>query len=329
MAKAVRMADIAQKLGISIVSVSKGLSGKDGVSDEMRARILETAQEMGYIPPASSAPKTEGGENIGIIVADRFFNDNTFYSKLYREVLTFSARQGFFVLMELVEPAAEYACSLPAFLSSRKVDGVIFMGEISRDYLRAAIATGIPYMLLDIYDYNLDANSVLSDNVDGGYTLCKHLLDTGRTKIGFVGSITETTSIMDRYLGYCKALYLAGITPRPDWRLEDRDKEGMYVPFILPKEMPEAFICSTDEVAYRLVEFLQNEGYRVPEDVAVAGYDDFRYSMMCRPQLTTYRVDIQTMAETAVSSLRHKMNGKRAVIPRAIVPGTFVRREST
>ena len=329
MAKAVRMADIAKKLGISIVSVSKGLSGKEGVSEEMRARILETAQEMGYIPPASAQPRSEGGENIGIIVADRFFNDNAFYSKLYREVLTFSARQGFSVLMELVEPASESACSLPAFLTGRKVDGVIFMGEISRDYLRTAVATGIPYMLLDFYDHELDANAVLSDNVDGGYALCRHLLETGRTRIGFVGSITETSSIMDRYLGCCKALLMAGIAPRQDWRIEDRDKEGLFVPFALPEEMPEAFICSCDEVAYNLMERLQADGYRVPEDIAVAGYDDFRFSLMCRPQLTTYRVDIQTMAETAVMSLRRKMRGKRAVVPKAIVPGTFVRREST
>ncbi len=329
MAKAVRMADIAQKLGISIVSVSKGLSGKDGVSEEMRAKILETAQQMGYIPPSSSAPKVEGGENIGIIVADRFFNDSTFYSKLYRELLTCSARQGFSVLMELVEPTAEFSCSLPSFLTSRKVDGVIFMGEISRHYLRAASATGVPYMLLDFYDYDMDACSVLSDNVDGGYTLCKHLLDTGRTKIGFVGSITATTSIMDRYLGYCKALLMAGIAPRREWRIEDRDEEGLYLPFALPEEMPEAFICSCDEVAYRLVEYLQSQGYRVPEDVAVAGYDDFRYSLMSRPQLTSYRVNIQSMAETVVSGLRRKMNGKRSVAPRAIIPGTFVRREST
>ena len=83
MAKAVRMADIAKRLGISTVSVSKGLAGKDGVSEAMRAKILATAEEMGYQPPARThAPA--GGESIGILVADRFFNENAFYSNLYR-----------------------------------------------------------------------------------------------------------------------------------------------------------------------------------------------------------------------------------------------------
>jgi len=87
MAKSVRMADIAAKLGISIVSVSKGLAGKDGVSEEMRAKILATAQEMGYIPPAPKSAELARSENIGILVADRFFDENQFYSALYRAVL--------------------------------------------------------------------------------------------------------------------------------------------------------------------------------------------------------------------------------------------------
>ena len=87
MAKSVRMADIAQKLGISIVSVSKGLSGKEGVSDEMRARILATAREMGYQMPAKAETPAQRSANIGILVADRHFDDSAFYSSLYRAVV--------------------------------------------------------------------------------------------------------------------------------------------------------------------------------------------------------------------------------------------------
>ena len=83
------MADIAAKLVVSIVSVSKALAGKEGVGEEMRARILATAKEMGYQSPAAKAAKTQEGEDkiIGIVVADRFFDENTFYSNLYRALL--------------------------------------------------------------------------------------------------------------------------------------------------------------------------------------------------------------------------------------------------
>lgn len=328
MAKAVRMADIAQRLGISTVSVSKGLAGKEGVSAEMRAKILAVAEEMGYQPPAR-AHTQPGGESIGILVADRFFNENAFYSNLYRAVLKCAAEQDISVLMEIVLPQAEKSCNMPSFLVNRKVDGLIFMGEISRRYLATAVQTGVPFMLLDFYDDAIAADCVLSDNTSGSYMMTEHLISTGRRNIGFVGSVLSTSSIMDRYLGYVKALLRAGLPIRDDWRLEDRDDRGLFIPFTLPHEMPEAFVCNCDEVAYNLVETLKRNGYRVPQDVAVTGYDDYRYSTICSPQLTSYRVDLDGMAKTVVAQLRRKMAHKPAVAPTVIVPGGFVRREST
>lgn len=328
MAKAVRMADIAQRLGISTVSVSKGLAGKEGVSAEMRAKILAVAEEMGYQPPAR-AHTQPGGESIGILVADRFFNENAFYSNLYRAVLKCAAEPDISVLMEIVLPQAEKSCNMPSFLVNRKVDGLIFMGEISRRYLATAVQTGVPFMLLDFYDDAIAADCVLSDNTSGSYMMTEHLISTGRRNIGFVGSVLSTSSIMDRYLGYVKALLRAGLPIRDDWRLEDRDDRGLFIPFTLPHEMPEAFVCNCDEVAYNLVETLKRNGYRVPQDVAVTGYDDYRYSTICSPQLTSYRVDLDGMAKTVVAQLRRKMAHKPAVAPTVIVPGGFVRREST
>ena len=149
MAKSVRMADIAAKLGISIVSVSKGLAGKDGVSEEMRAKILATAQEMGYIPPAPKSAELARSENIGILVADRFFDENQFYSALYRAVLNRCTALGYSCLLELVGEEAEAGCIMPTLLTQKKVNGLIFMGEISRRYLCTAITYGLPFLLLD------------------------------------------------------------------------------------------------------------------------------------------------------------------------------------
>ncbi len=329
MAKAVRMADIAEKLGISIVSVSKALAGKDGVSEEMRAKILATAKELGYQTPAAKAKTADESYSIGVLVADRFFNENTFYSNLYRALLHRSAPEGMSVLMEIVSPRAEFSCNMPNFLVNRKVDGLIFMGEMDRRYMSTAAQSGLPFLLLDFYDDTIAADCVLSDNVSGEYQLTEHLLKNGRRNIAFVGSVWATSSIMDRYLGYCKALLRAGIEPRADWRIDDRDKDGLFIPLELPQEMPEAFVCSCDEVAFNLVEKLHREGYKVPQDVAVAGYDDFRFSTICRPPLTSYRVDVDAMAAAAVAQIRRKMAHKTPYAPTVMVPGALVLREST
>ena len=328
MAKSVRMADIAQKLGISIVSVSKGLSGKEGVSEEMRARILATAKELGYQSPARAEP-AQRSANIGILVADRHFDDSAFYSSLYRSVVNCCGKAGYNCMLEIVMPQAEETCTMPTLLTARKVDALIFMGELHRRYLSTALQYSLPYMFLDFYDDTIAGDSVLSDNASGGYQMTEHLLQTGRTRIGFVGSVCATSSIMDRYLGYCRALLSAGIEPRPDWRVEDRGEDGRWVPFQLPDEMPEAFVCNCDEVAFNLVERLKREGYRVPQDIAVTGYDDYRFSTLSNPQLTSYRIDVDGMAAAVVAQLRRKLNGKAPLAPTTLVPGAFVRRDST
>ena len=332
MEKKIRMADIAEKLGISVVSVSKALSGKDGVSEEMRERILELAKEMGYVPLRSKPQKenkpVESG-NIGILVADRFFADSTFYSNLYRQLLMKCNDIGFSALLEIVSVEAERNCTLPAMVTGGKVDGIIFMGEISREYLKNVVQSGLPYMLLDFYDEALDADGVTSDNVTGGYSLAKHILESGRKEIGFVGSIHATSSIMDRFLGYTKAMLRAGEHVNMEWILEDRDFEGNFIPIQLPDRMPQAFICSCDEVAYNLVETLKKAGYRVPEDVAVAGYDDFQFAQICDPQLTTYRVNVEEMGMMVVKQMVYRIRGKHITRGNIVVKGDFVQRQST
>lgn len=324
-----RMADIAEKLGISIVSVSKGLSGKDGVSEEMRAKIIATAKELGYEPPAQKAAPQERTENIGILVPDYFFEESTFYSNLYRAVVNRSTALGYACLMELVSLEAESTCALPNLLTQNKVDALFFMGEFDHEYIKAVTKRALPYVLLDFYDTDLDSDCVIGNNITGGYMLTRHLLDTGRKNIGFVGSINATTSIMDRYLGYVRALHQAGIEPNPVWRIEDRGPDRKYMPLALPETMPDAFVCNNDEVAFHLVECLNQAGYAVPADVAVVGYDDYRFSTICRPQLTTYHVYIDEMAAAALECIQHKFANLPSDTSTHIIPGAFVLRNST
>lgn len=331
MDKKVRMADIAEQLGISVVSVSKALSGKDGVSDDTRAKVLELARKMDYVPLRSkekAEPRAHSG-NIGILMADLFFEDNTFYSNMYRQLVMCCNENGYSVILELVTAEAEANCIVPALVQGQKVDGLIFMGEFIQEYISAVSQCELPYILLDSYHEGLDADSITSDNIAGGYRLTKHLLQSGRTKIGFVGSILSTSSIMDRFLGYSKALLQAGINVRMDWVVEDRIGKTSLVAPIIPEEMPEAFVCSCDDTAYTVVELLKRSGYRVPEDVAVAGYDDYHIAQFCSPQLTTYRVNAQDMARHAVAQLLRRIKRKQITHGNMVVCGEVVIRKST
>ena len=329
MAKPVRMADIAEKLDISVVSVSKALSGKPGVSEEMRAKIVALAKQLGY-EGTKVHSELSGTGNIGVLVSDRFFAENAFYSSLYRALVLKSGNEGFTCMAEIVTPEAEQGAVLPALVAGRKVDGIIFMGNLDPAYLSKVEASGLPYLMLDFQLPGRACDCVISDNMDGGFALTEHLLRLGRRQIGFVGSIRATSSIMDRYLGYQKALRLAGLTPREEWLLEDRDADGAFLPIRLPENLPEAFLCSCDEVAYNLVTALRQSGRRVPEDVAVCGYDDFRFATLCQPPLTTYRVNAEQMASAVVGWLARKIRQEDSPEPMMwTVPGRLVVREST
>lgn len=332
MEKKVRMADLAEKLGVSVVSVSKALSGKEGVSDEVREQILALAKELNYTPLRVRKPKEKKdilSGNIGILVADRFFADNAFYSNMYRQIQKRCDVKGFSALLEIVTWEAESQCIMPAVIRRKKVDGIIFMGEMKRDYVKKVMECGLPYMLLDFYDDDLNADCVTSDNLAGSYLMTNHLIQAGRKKIGFVGSRRATSSIMDRFLGYTKAMLCANLCVEEKWILEDRDEMGAYIPLSLPEELPEAFLCSCDEVAFQLVELLKKKGYRIPEDVAVAGYDDYYMAQICEPALTTYRVNMEGMGTTAANQMIYRITGKHMVHGNLVVKGEIVKRQST
>ena len=331
MDRKVRMEDIAERMGVSTVSVYKALSGKSGVSNTLRARIMECAEQMGYVtlrnkPETKPEHKTK---NIGVVMPEHFFDINSFYSGLYRQVVKCCSELGYTALLELIPREAEENCILPVIVQRRNVDGILFLGQISVEYIHAIANYGQPYLLLDFYDDRIDADSITSDNISGGYRLTSYLLQTGRTKIGFLGTQSATSSIMDRFLGYTKALLQANIPISSEWILKDRNEYGELITLELPENMPEAFVCSCDKVAVDLVELLKSKGYRVPEDVAVAGYDDNILAQMCSPKLTTYRVNVEAMGSLAVSRLIRRIDGKRLASGMTSPKGELILREST
>lgn len=328
MNKSVTMKDIANKLDISIVSVSKALSGKDGVSEQVRRQIVETAREMGYEYSQEKKNNAALHSNIGIIVADRFFNDNSFYSGMYRSILVKCAEAGFSGILEMVMPDDEKNCVMPNMITLDKVDGVIFMGEINHQYISEVAKTGLPFVMLDFYDDKLPGDSVVSDGIYGTYGLTTRLIEAGYKKLMFVGSVTATSSILDRYLGFCKALLRNGLPLDTGNAIPDRDSDGKFIELEIPSELPDAFVCNCDETAYHLAEKLKELGYSLPDDVSIVGFDDYRFATLCTPQLTTFHVDLDAMSSASFSLLLRKIRSKPYTKGRTIIGGEFVIRNS-
>ena len=328
--KKVTMGDIAKEIGVSVVTVSKALSGKDGVSDEVRAEIQQKAAQLGYhYSPSGKGEEERGSGNIGVIVPDRFIaKDSTFYNNLYHTVVIKAGEKGYSGMLEIVSGRDEEECNLPLIVKNNKVDGVIFLGQVNRKYVEAVATTGMPFLLLDFYDEMYPVDSIVSDGVYGTYVLTNYLIEKGHRRIAFVGSVNATSSILDRYLGYYKSLLKNGIKLDEDLIIPDRDENSKFIDIRLPRKMPDAFVCNCDEVAFMLVNKLKNEGYRVPEDVSVVGFDDFTFATLCSPQLTTFRVDVASMAESAVGLMMRKLHRKKYTKGNTVIAGSLIVRDS-
>ncbi|HOO28509.1 MAG TPA: LacI family DNA-binding transcriptional regulator [Lachnospiraceae bacterium] len=330
MAKQVTMKDIANALHISTVSVSKALSGKEGVSIEVRERIRITAEEMGYRYNAGvKAIEEDNNYNVGIIIARRFLEDDTaFYSKLHSNIIMKLGNKNSFGIMEVIFKEDEENCTLPAMIANKKVDGIIVLGQLKKAYLHMIMEQYLPITFLDFYDENSSVDSIVSDNVYGSYLLTNYLIKCGHKKIGFIGDIFATSSILDRYLGYYKSLLQNEIPIKEEWLLNDRDENGILRAITFPKKMPTAFVCNCDEVAYRVVEQLKAEGYRIPEDVSIVGFDDYIYATLSNPALTTYAIDLQLMTEMAVESILKGISGENLSPGRKVISGKLIVRNS-
>lgn len=329
--KSVTMSDIAKVMNVSTVTVSKALGDRDGVSDELRERIKQKATEMGYRMHSGGRGAHDGlSYNIGIVVARHFIGDaSSFYWVVYRHIIELLQTQNFYGMLEVVNDADSGMGEIPNSVLDKKVDGLIVLGQFADSYVERLMSFGLPTVFLDFYGSREDVESVLSDNFYGAYMLTSHLVANGHRKIGFLGSISSTSSIQDRYLGYYKALLENRIPLRQDWIISDRSNESDIFPeFTLPADMPTAFVCNCDETAYKLVNQLKAEGYSIPDDVSVVGYDNHIYSTISMPRITTIDVNSRVMSAEAVDIILHKIRDGSYKRGRTLVTGKLVRRES-
>ena len=322
------MRDIAREAGTSAVTVSKALGGQPGMSDETRNRILQIAQQMGYEYPGGERLAQKQSLDIGILIPDRYFEAESFYALLYKELVKKLADQGHFGVLELLKAEDEASGTLPNLVRSGKVKAMILLGEPGKAYYRMIAQCGIPVLFLDFYDEQANADAVTCDNTYGTYRLTSHLIRLGHRRIGFVGNMKATSSIMDRFLGYYRAMLVNDLPVEDRWILSDREKTGGLKLQELPEELPDAFVCNCDLTARLLIDRLKERGIRVPEDISVTGFDDYPPGSNDDIGLSTFRVDTEAMMELAIKTILERCAGSRKPFGRTVIGGQPVYRVS-
>ena len=315
--------DIAHLAGVSQSTVSRALRGDPMVSPATRARILEVARQLNYHVDknASSLRRKHTGTLALLFFEDPTTDDssiNPFFHSMLGSIIRTCSRCGYDLLVSFQDLLRDW---LADYEDSHKADGIILLGYgdymAYRERLETLIKHGAHLVRWGHVLPDHPGVSVGCDNVAGGRLATEHLVGLGRRRIAFIGEIEPSAPEMaERYRGYCAALQDAGASA--DRRLQvpavSTELSGaMALDRLLERGVEfDAVFGASDLIAIGALGALAAAGRRVPEDVAVVGFDGIPMGAVTRPSLSTVCQDTKRAGETLVQSLINQIEGRAA-----------------
>lgn len=312
----VSLKDIAKECGVTVATVSKALNDKPDIGETMKAHVKETAKRMGYYPnSAARALKTKRSYDIGILFVDGTNSGIThdFFSQLLEVFKDAVEKEGYdvsFVNRYLGEKKKSYL----EHCKSRAFDGVLIACvDFYKPQVLELVESDIPTVTID-HHYK-DHVSVMSDNENGMEDLLEYIVGKGYKKIAYIygQDCTVTTYRVNAFRRFLKD---KGIDVPKEYMLQgiynDVDKAAELTMKLLNLNNPPECIVYPDDVAcIGAVAKLNELGYKIPQDVAVAGYDGVKISQIIYPRLTTVKQDVETMGREAAKKMIELIEEKK------------------
>jgi len=340
--------DVAERSGVSIATVSRVYRTPDSVRAQTRERVLEAARELGYVPSGNArglASRTTGV--LGLCFPDYADPDAEadaeadsdaddavmlYSDQIIRGMERAARRHGYALLIAAsLEGGPE---SLVAKVAGR-VDGFAVLARTVPTEDLEVISRRLPVVMLAGPREIDHLDHVVVANADGERELARHLIeDHGLRRLAFIGGEVESPDAEARFRGFQEACHDAGIPvpDTPDLRAEMMTQAGgaRAAEALLDRaaERPEAMLFTNDQMAVGALRALERRGVRVPEDVAVTGFDGIPLSRLVRPALTTVRQPIRQLGEQAVELLVQRLGNTGREPVSLTLPVSVVRRAS-
>jgi DNA-binding LacI/PurR family transcriptional regulator len=330
----VTLQSIADRVGVSRMTVSNAFSRPDQLSADLRARILTAADELGYVGPDPAARALARGRTgaVGMVLNDRLSDafEDAIAAEFFAAVADTLADNG--LALTLLTPSRD------DYVPSRDVamDGaLLYICEPDSVDLAWLDRRGLPQVAIDQHKRERVA-SVNVDDRGGARSAAQHLVDLGHTSIGILtlagntGGPSPSFPADQRMLGWHDALDTAGIEPTvamAPYRPADAAQEAALTLLDRP-DRPTAIVCFSDSFALGVIRAAESLGLSVPGDVSVVGFDDSPIAVVTRPPLTTVRQDVARKGQLAVATL---LATRREQQPPddVLLPTELVVREST
>jgi DNA-binding LacI/PurR family transcriptional regulator len=330
---AVRLKDVAQLAGVSVKTVSNVINGYPHVSAATRAKVEEAVEALGYRPNLQARSLRTGRTGVIALGVPRL--DEVYFAEVAAHVIEAADRLGLTVLVEQTDGERQRELEVLSGIRPGLVDGVILSPLGLRREDVAQTARRIPVVLLGEHVSDSTVDHLRIDNVRAAQQLTHSLLAGGRRRVAVVGTPTErhVSAARLRLTGYQRAHEELGIAwheelwmPAADYRRADG---AAAIRRLVDAGSPfDAVFCFNDLLALGALAALRQHGLRVPEDVAVAGFDDIDECAYSVPTLTTVSPDKVQLAVRAVHTLQARLTGVEES-PDPDVPFAVVEREST
>ena len=298
--------EISKACGVSPATVSKALNDYPDVSEETKDLVRRCADELHYMPNAAARQlKTNTSHNIGVVYKDSTGSglSHEYFSAVLDSAKEEAEKNGYDITF--ISDVIGYGSYLE-HCRYRRCDGVLMVSEeFTSPQMQELITSNVPIVLID-YVVN-EKSSILSDNIDGGYSLAKYFIEKGHKRIAFVHG--EKTSVtIKRLKGFYKAMDEAGISVPDEYIVEARfhdpksSSEATKKLMALP-EAPTAIMYPDDFSYIGGMNALEKLGLSIPGDVSVAGYDGVYLSQVLRPRLTTYKQNASEIGRASARKL--------------------------
>jgi len=313
--------DIAYSAGVSQSTVSRALRNSPLVSDKTKEKIRQIAKELNYtVDKNASSLRSQTSTTLALLLFEDPSSDDSLVNPFFLSMLGSITKEcgilGYDLLVSFQELDADWHS---VFKDSNKADGLILLGYGNYlDYeskLHELVSHGTPFVRWGAATKSVNTCSIGCDNFHGGKQITQHLINLGRKNIAFVGNVDDgSPEFMNRFEGYSEALQEAGLvvddsTQRDAVNTEDAGYDAA-ISLLESKVKVDAIVVASDLIAAGVLNALQSSGLKVPEEIAIVGFDDIPVARYTQPALTTCRQDSAQAGVLLVDKLVELIKGE-------------------
>ncbi|RME46611.1 MAG: LacI family transcriptional regulator [Chloroflexi bacterium] len=326
-----RIKDVARRAGVSSATVSRVLAGKPHVRPELRERVWKAVEELGYQPNrVARSLRAQQSKIIGLVISDI---QNPFFTSVVRAVEDAAYERGFSVFLCNTDEDPEKEKMYLDLMRAERVAGIIVSPtrEAGTPF-QSVLDDDIPVVTLDRRALDVETDAVLIDNVGATYNIVSHLIADGHRRIGAVIGTSDITTGRERMAGFARALTAHGIEMLPELVIQ-----------VLPKEQqgfeaterlldlsnpPTAIFTGNNLLTIGALKSIHSRNLTIPDDIALAGFDEMRWSSLISPGLTVVEQPTYELGQAAADLLLKRIDDPSRSIHEVILNARLIVRQS-